>query len=152
MLLCFAVSAMQSVKADEYYYLTLKQGNVEESVTLSALKKITFQSGKLMATEISGLQRSYDLKTLNKMYFTSQPTAIEGVGNDASFALSYDPMAQVIRVSGAAVAMDLKIYSLSGALLRSVTVGDGNSTIGISSLSRGIYVVKVNGRTLKISR
>ena len=152
MLLCFGVSAMQPVQADEYYYLTFQQGNIEESVALSTLKKITFQSGKLMATQISGVQRSYDLKTLNKMYFTAQPTAIEGVGSDASFALSYDAMAQVIRVSGASAAMDLNIYSLSGALLRSATVGDGNSTVGISSLSRGIYVVKVNARTLKISR
>ena len=46
----------------------------------------------------------------------------------------------------------IDIYALDGRLLRSERVGDTSSALSLDELGRGVFLVKINGVTYKISR
>ena len=70
-----AACAMQTAKAENYSYLTLQYGGVQQSIALNTLKKITFSGGQLHATTAEGVQ-SIKLSTMEKMFFSATATAI----------------------------------------------------------------------------
>lgn len=72
-LLATAVSA--STQDNDYSFLTFQYGGIQQSVALSSLKKITFSGGKLIATTTEGSE-SFELSTMEKMFFSSTPTAV----------------------------------------------------------------------------
>lgn len=150
LLLLFSAATAMPAWADDYSYLTLQYGGVQESVALSALKKITFSGGQLLATTTSGV-KTYALSTMEKMFFASEPTALRAVQDDA-VALTYDRASQQLRVcrrDGAAV---LRVYHANGGLMLSAPVAEGESTFSLSALPKGLYVVRVNQQTIKVIR
>lgn len=63
---------------------------------------------------------------------------------NVSFTIYPNPSAGIINVESSVVANDIKIYSMTGKLLHSQVLNEMRSTVNISSLTRGIYVVHIN--------
>lgn len=126
LLLALIATFSTNVFADDYQYLTfLKSDGSSLSVTAEGLK-ITFVDGNLVATQ-GGQTTTIALTDLNKMYFTSESTAI----NEASIAGKQQPFT-VVSVSG-------------------MTVGRFNSAEEMNQqLPRGIYIVKQDGKSTKV--
>lgn len=114
--------------ADTYPYLSFEtQDGTTRSVSVESLT-ITFSDGKLLA--VSGTD-SYeiDVASLSRMYFSSANlTAINDVKSDVT-------------------AGTMEVYSLSG-----VKIGTFDSTEALhNGVSAGVYIVKSNGKTLKVA-
>lgn len=121
--------------AQGYDYLTFRQADgTETSLGIDNLT-ITFASGNLVAT--NGTQEfTAPLAGMDKMYFAAEPTAIDQ-------ATVQDGAAAVRIVNGTLLvdgtpAQGVSVYSLDGR--RQPATG----------LSRGVYVVRLQGKTLKV--
>lgn len=71
---------------------------------------------------------------------------------NVSFSIYPNPSSGVINVESNVVANDIKIYSMAGKLLHSQSLNEMQSTVNISSLSRGVYIAHIslsNGTTQK---
>lgn len=112
--------ATLSAWADDYSYLTFQStdGTIS-SVAVESLT-ITVSNGKLLATNAAGT-KTFTLKELSKMYFSSDPTGIESIENEKLRNGENE-----------------KIYNLSGQKMSN------------GQMKRGIYVIRQNGKTRKV--
>lgn len=124
-LVAFIVTFSANAFADDYQYLTFqKTDGTSLSVTAEGLK-ITFADGNLVATQ-GGETTTIALTDLNKMYFSSEKTAIKTIDNDQT-------------VTGSA-----EVYDLQGRRI------NGQWSADNVSLPRGIYIVKQGNRSQKV--
>lgn len=139
-----ALSA-QSIWADEYNYLTVAYNSVEQSIALGTVKKITFQGGNCVVSTTEG-EFSYPLSQMEKMRFTADPTAIERLPLQA----------EGLKCMGTALTVGQKgllhIYNTSGALVRVANVAQAGSVINLGILPKGVYIVRMGDKTIKVSR
>ena len=136
--------------ADEYSYLTIQKNdasNSETSVALASLSKITFSNGSLILSNAYGTTiGTYNLSELNKMFFASQATAIENISTDKmSIALQEG----VLRISSDP-GSNIRLYQTSGVLVKSFSSSASESEINMSSLPKGIYLLRINNQVKKI--
>ena len=124
--LLFVLSTLPCA-AQSYDYLTLRQTNGDETSFSSDKLKITFDNGVQTA--------SVALGEINKMFFASAPTAISNVFTKGSIAPAIRNGRLSVQ-SGAAV----QVYS-----------ADGRSLSPDATFTPGIYLVKVNGQTFKVT-
>ena len=132
LLLIIATASLFVAKAQSFDYLTVRtiEGS-EQSFALDQLK-LTFADGKVVATS-KGETTTFDFASLDFMFFTTEPTAIESASNSA-FAVSI-------------VGGNLQTNAPAGSTIH-VFTPDGKR-VGQSSLNRGVYLVQINGRTYK---
>lgn len=110
-----------SAFAEDFKYLTMGYNNVEKSITLETIQKITFENGQVVVTTSEGSE-TFPLSQMQKMYFSEMAT---GIG-------------EIEKVeAGENEKMKGKVFDLSG---RKVSES--------SELSRGFYIV--NGKKVII--
>ncbi len=125
-MLILGVMASVSTYAYEYPYLIIQKndGNTVDIETASAT--LEFAGSHLVVADVNGTQ-SYDLTSLNVMYFSTESSSItatelDGVG-------------------------DVELYSVSG-----VSCGKfPDIAAAVKALDAGIYLVKGKSRTIKIA-
>ena len=110
--------------ADNYSYLTVGYNSVEKSIVLETVQKITFANGQMLVTTSNGTE-AFPQNQLEKMFFSTVPTAIESVQANASSSE---------QTEGA-------IYDLSGRRV-------SDAALSAKSLKKGLYIV--NGRKVVI--
>ena len=69
-----------SALAEDYKYLTMGYSNVEKSITLETIQKITFQNGNVVVTTSEGVE-TFPLAEMEKMYFSATATGINEIEN-----------------------------------------------------------------------
>lgn len=124
-----------SASAQSYNYLTLQQtGGNEQSLAISGLK-ITFSDGNLVAT--NGSQTAtIPLEKMQKMYFSSTPTGISTVSDEQTASAVIENGKLVVNAPDSCA---VQVYGVDGRQL------SPNATF-----NRGVYVVRVGGKTFKL--
>lgn len=130
--------------ADSYNYLTLVSTNIESSVALRTIKRITFSDGNLIVTTVDGEQTLTPLTTLSELTFTSEPTAIRSIGTKAA-----DLCIEAGKVVANGTGM-LLLYNANGQLMRQQYVSSQRHKISLDELPHGIYIARLGNRILKI--
>lgn len=138
---CLAASA-----ADEALNLTMKDGSVH-SFVLAEKPVITMGDGKLnVATDDA--TATYNLHEVSHYVFGDASTGIKGVGASVGVARQGDNI--VFR----GVNADRVAVSTPGGAVVSAAVSvtaDGTS-VSLSNLPSGVYIIKVAGATVKVSK
>lgn len=122
-LLTLLFAAAMQAMAGDYDYLVVEKTNGTRTALQSSGLVITFKNGTFYSTR-NGLHSTFQLTDLSKMYFSATSTAIKN-HTDADSQLT--------------------VYSLDGIRLGTFS----NSSAWQSSLPKGIYIVKSNGKTYK---
>ena len=79
-------------------------------------------------------------------------SAVNDLSSDSqSITLYPNPASSEIFISGFEGVQTVEIYSISGVLAMKTTAENG-SVINISNLRQGIYIVKVDGKTVKLCK
>lgn len=136
-LVLFLLMAMGAVSASaqSYSYLTLQQtGGDEQSLSISGLK-ITFSGGNLVAT--NGTQTAtIPLEKMQKMYFAAMPTGISTAAGEAAVGVSIEGGKLIVN---APEGNSVQLYGI-----------DGRQLSPDATLNRGVYVVRVGGKSFKL--
>lgn len=132
--------------ADDYQYLTVAHASVEQSIELASIQKITFdtQGGHTIVTTTEGEVR-FPISEMEKMFFSATPTAIKSLPAKSD-NLSYAKGKLNVDAEGV-----LYIYAASGQAVRMAKV-DGKTSISLSNLPKGTYIVKLGSQTIKIQK
>jgi len=142
LLVAIATICSLSAFADDLNLYIIDSSNTEASYPVSSLQKITFESGNVVVTTTSGTTASTAISDVSKMYFGTASTAIETA--QAAQDIAFD--GQNITVLGGG---KVSVFQPSGALVASATADDGQ-TISLQTLPKGIYVVKMDGKSFKV--
>lgn len=141
--LLMAICTLHVMADDFSLYVTTSGASSEYQ--LSSLQKITFSNGNVVLTTSSGKTVSFAISSISKMYFGATSTAIQQLAADSQ--ATWDGTSLVFD-SGRGI---VNIYRPSGLLVASQTI-DGGATISLADLPRGVYIVRIDGKSFKISK
>ena len=109
-----------------------------------SLQKMTFQNGNVVLTMKDGTSTYTPISSIKRMYIcTPSANGINDVESNTQCTWDGERL-QVNAKQGAPV----RVYSVNGALLKSVSLTD--TSIDLQGLSKGLYIVNVDGQTFKI--
>ena len=129
-LLCSAMASAQT-----YSYLTLRKASGEEqSLAIEGLK-ITFSDGNLVAANREKTT-IVPLSEMGRLYFSATPTSIASASRELE-----SPSARIVNGR-------LQVEAPAGTLV--AVYGMDGRRMPLEGLQRGIYVVKVGSKTLKV--
>lgn len=131
--------------ADTYNYLTLVSTDLECSVALKSIKRITFEGGNLVVTSVDGTETNAALSTLSSITFTVEATAVRGIN-----AHRNDLCIEAGQVVANGTGM-LLLYNANGHVVRQEYVDSQRAEISLRDLPRGIYIARLGNQTLKIA-
>lgn len=136
---CFLVLLLAlPVFAAEIIYVRQKGGDTQLSV--SSIKDITFPTGSVVVTMTDGSTKTYSSSNFVSLRFDGNiNVGIEGV-EDGFDGIIYD--GEIVK----APQEGISVYSTDGRLV----LATEESTLEVSSLSNGVYIVKSGSLTTKI--
>jgi hypothetical protein len=133
------------LKAEEKSLIITFSDNTTQTFVLSSLPQINMANDKMTITTGS-TTAEYDLYKVKTFTF-SGTTGIENIENNPSINTEGDKI--IIQGTNAKV----QIFSVDGKAVTLYPTNLTNSTvIDISSLGRGVYIIKANNKTVKISK
>ena len=135
----------QLAMAQEYNYLTVTTTAAEQSITLSTVRKITFDDAQALVTT-DNETISFALSELQKMAFTATPSAIDRMPEQTE-NLHYQEGTLTVGKAG-----NLRIYNTSGALLKVAHVTGRGGRVSLATLPAGLYIVTTGDQTIKIKK
>lgn len=139
--------ASATVMAEDQKYLTISYStDLEHSIELPIVQKITFQDGNVVVTTSEGVH-SYPISILNKMTFTTKDieTAITTLP-EQSEGLTYADGQLSIKGNGL-----LRVYNTSGAMVSVVNVEEG-ANVNLNQFPAGIYIIRMGEQAIKVKK
>jgi hypothetical protein len=136
----FNVAAMAE---DNHLYI---QPNAGETLQWSvpSLQKMTFQNGNVVLTMKDGTSTYTPISSVKRIYICT-PSANSITSVDGKSQCVWDgERLQIDAQVGASVA----VYSVNGASVMHTRLTD--TTVDLQGLSRGVYIVNVDGQVFKI--
>ncbi len=125
--------------------------NSEQQFTLTNTGKFYFQNGMIMIDEGNGSVTPIAVSTIRRITLQAG-SGIESFSTDASLLVYPNPTSDKLFFASEQVkTVEVAIYSMSGQLLMKSQTTTAES-IDVSSLSKGIYIIKINEQTLKFSK
>lgn len=148
-LLTINISCAQAQKS-----LIVKFRDSSQSGTLiSTIDRITFSGGNLVLKKKDTTSGSLLLSEIDKLSFGVFSGVPEVTFDETSMHVYPSPATNYITLKNAPEGeVRITVYRLDGRILINKMLSDGTERIDISNLSRGIYLLKVNNKTLKFSK
>jgi len=134
--------------------LIVKFKDSSQSGTLiSTLDRITFSGGNLILKKKDTSLGSLLLSEIDKLSF-GVFSGVPVISTDATSVQVYpSPATNYIRLKNAPYGeVHITVFRLDGGILINKILSDGTERIDISNLSKGIYLLKVNNKTLKFTK
>lgn len=137
-------SANMMAQENQYQYLTISYNDSEHNISLPLVQRISFENGYVVVTTTEG-KHYYPLSVMSKISFTESATAIEALPEQAK-GLTYKNGTLSIKGDGL-----LRIYNAAGALVNIANVKEG-ANVTLENLPAGVYIVRMNDKTIKVKR
>ena len=134
--------------ASNVLVIHLTSGVTERFILLNEEPTINFSGNNNVVTTAT-TEHTYPMEAVNYFnYETSDATAIEGVTSNG-MSMQGDRIA----FSGLPAGSAVFLYGAGGQLyMKTEADADGNAAIDLTSLMRGVYIVKANNVTTKITK
>lgn len=130
---------------DKSLFVTFNDGQKVE-FALSTTPEVTFGNDQ-MTIKTTQTTASYDLGKVTTFTYGSTTTGINQVENNNKFAMEGN------RIIIDGTNNKISAYSLDGKAvnLSPITTGD-KTTVNIDELPHGVYIIKINNKSIKIAR
>ena len=140
-----AVFCSMIAKAEEKSLIITFSDNTTQTFVLSTLPQITMANNKM--TILAGATTAeYDLYKI-KTFIFSGTTSIRNIEDNSEIKTEGNKI--IIEGTNA----NVRVFSIDGKPATIKTINTSNSTvIDISSLNSGVYIIKANDKTVKISK
>ena len=143
--LALIVGATATMMADTYNYLTITSTNVEKSIALKTVKRITFENDNMVVTTADGTNTKFPLATFTKFSFTEDETAIRSIGAASRANLRLEN--GKIMGDGKGI---LLLFNANGQLVRQQTATGTSNELSLTGLPTGLYIARLGNQTLKV--
>lgn len=138
-LLCPALSA-QSI-------LINREGSESVRIDVETLRSISFRDGKMTATYRDGTSESYVLSEIKRLDFDSS-TGVEMV-SAMDGRISYSTSSGLLLAVNSQ-GLRLSVFNLGGTMLVDEVLDQQVATVDLSGFEKGVYLVRLDGKTIKI--
>lgn len=152
-LLCLVSFSLIGVSKAQSNLILQFTDKTQVNPVLSTISKITFTGDNLEMKYNDGMSNSYLISTVNKITFNTLSGLNELSTQEDLISLYPNPAKDVIYLKNASEnETKVSVFRLDGACLMSVQISIIGEGIDVSSLSKGIYVLKIGGKALKFTK
>jgi hypothetical protein len=110
----------------------------------------TRYTGSNLVIQSSNTTVTFPLEQVKKFTYSANPAAIN---SPEVLGCEFSADGETLTFTGLQSGTEITVYSMSGQLLRQQTTGSETVTVvSVSSFSTGVYLIKVNGVTYKITK
>ena len=146
-LLIFFVFAL-SVMADDMLLQIWQADGQVVIINLNEEPVTTYSEGNLIITTTKGVI-SYPLENVVKYTYISA----DGISSPEGMNTKFSQDGETLIFSGLTQGTEIAVYSSAGLVMHKVKAGiQSKTTVSISDLPPGVYLVKVNSATYKITK
>lgn len=152
-LLIFLGINVLPVKSQTVFLDIKKWGSDNQKIELKALNIITFSNNDLILNYHAGTIENVATSAIQSIVF-GKTTGINSHNTDKNSVMVYpNPSMDFISIKNTPdTEVNITIYSISGIQIMSLLGYSVNEPINISHLNKGIYILKVNNKTLKFTK
>lgn len=150
MLLLALVIGVSEVKAQNLI-IKLKDGS-ENTQSIESVQKFSFTNGDLLLKYLDGSTDAFSLSTISSIRFKQSPTGIDNptVAGFEELSVFPNPAKDFITLrnipSGSST---VAIFQMDGTMVLQTRVSSDVGTIDIRNLGKGLYLIKINGKSFK---
>jgi len=150
-LIVLFISIMSSFTSWGQTEVNLQFDNASAQVfTVSEAGKLYFENGYLYIDDGTSVPYSFEVSTISKMTFNALVN-IEDIEAD-NLKVYPNPASNYLKINNSLNSQSTyAIYSIDGRMLMSGRYSNDES-IDVSHLSTGLYILKTEGQTIKISK
>ena len=144
---------MMSMYAEEYYAIKVVKLNGQEySQAFAIIGRLEFTGDSMYLVSTDGQILGRELRTdVHKIAFgNDSTTAISSVEMDAKIHIYPNPVQQSLIIEGAQTNETIRIYTLNGVVITTAKVHDDLTTIDVSNLPAGQYLLQANTQIVKL--
>ena len=147
-ILCLTIICLFSFAQTEVKLQMRDSGS--HTLTVSDAGKIYFDNGYMLVDEGNGIPYSFLLSDIKKVMF-DHITSVETL-ETPNIRIYPNPATNYLKISSEQnTAIPYQIFALDGRLVLSGSA-HSEEPIAISSLAKGLYLLKIDGKTFKISK
>lgn len=125
-------------------FLNVQQKESSQCYELAVVKKIVFNQENTIIVLSEG-QLVVPSAEMDKISFTATGTSIEGLPEQAK---GLRVVAGTLQVEKPGI---VRVFSTNGVLMSAVKV-NGNATVSMNNLPKGLYIVSAGNQTIKINK
>jgi hypothetical protein len=120
---------------------------------LTTLQSLSFQNNSLLLKKTTGTTEVFNLSTVKELYFSSLYTGSEiiaVIGKDEKMSVYPNPAYSTIRIVNFSQQSGLiSVIGMDGHTVLQTQITQDNPGINVSSLAKGLYIIKVNNQAIK---
>ncbi len=148
LLAIFALAAFSFGVSAQSIVINENEGTPVE-LDVEGLRSISFKDGKMVVSYSDGTDKSYVMSTISRLDFDDKT----GVGMVSLMdgKVSYSEESGLLVVAGTENS-HLSVYNLGGTLVIDKVIEQPVETVDLSGLQKGIYLLRLDGKTIKIVR
>lgn len=148
LLAIFALAAFSFGVSAQSIVINENEGTPVE-LDVEGLRSISFKDGKMVVSYSDGTDKSYVMSTISRLDFDDKT----GVGMVSLMdgKVSYSEESGLLVVAGTEDS-HLSVYNLGGTLVIDKVIEQPVETVDLSGLQKGIYLLRLDGKTIKIVR
>ena len=141
---CMSLGAL----ADDYVLQVWQSDGQVVAINLNEEPRTTYSDGNLIITTTQ-TTITYPLERVRRYTYVLSSDGI----NSPTIRVEFSIDGETLTITGMKQGSTVMLYNTTGQLLRSIsTTAQGKVTVSVSQLPTGIYVVKANGATYKITK
>jgi hypothetical protein len=130
--------------------LIVQQTNgTENSLSLSAIRKLVFNNNSLQITNISGNSTDFLLSDVRKIFFSNTSSSENIIVNEKLVIYPNPATSELNIIVNDPVPNSIEIYNFQGRKIKTEIVNDDLERIDINDLQSGIYLIKAGLKTTK---
>lgn len=145
----FLCGVALSAAADDGKVDVLYVDGTSHVITLSQVAKMQVADGNAVFFGKDGkTAATHKISDIEKINLTVSTTSISQTKGENGIIVRSN--GNTVSVEGLADGKSLEIFSAGGELLRKTTSVNGKAAVDVTSLANGVYVVKADGKSLKM--
>ena len=145
---------LASIFADPFYSIKVVKLNGQEySQAFDLIGRLEFANDSMYLVSTDGQILGRELRTeVHKIVFGSDSStvAVPSVETNSRIQIYPNPVLQSLIIKGAQTNETVRIFTLTGTLITTATVFDELTTIDLSNLPVGQYLLQVNTQIVKL--
>ena len=146
MLALIVAGSVQAVHAD---LVVLERDGTACALSPENVRCITFDNGRMVVKTVSGTTQTWEVSAVRKCYFGTAPELPTGMTTPS--ATCWTVCGDNVMVNSASASV-LTVLNAEGRLVLMQHVVAGKSAVSLANLPASVYLVRMNGKTLKLMK
>ena len=133
--------------------INLRDGS-KQNYELKSLQKITFSNNNLVLNNSTGAFATFGIATINNLLVSTTSDGIKNTksGNGNTSILFNPSDNQITILNKPEGTLTVSLYRPDGVLVLKTQISNNNDLVNVSSLAKGIYLLKINNQVFKFKK